>query len=89
MLDFAFSDDLRFDNEALAVDVHVRITVPSERRECYMQHLTQFGAEYAYANHLSETSLTLPALLTIPVCFTTTEVESLFIKLDTIRRLRY
>lgn len=89
VLDFALSDDLRFDNEAMAVDVHVRIALPADRTECYQRRLVSFGSDYIYNNHASERSLTLPPLFTIPVCFTSSEVKELYVKLDTVRKLRY
>lgn len=89
IIDFAFSDDVRFDNEALAVDVHIQIQVYGERERCYHDRRVQFGGEYTFSNHKSEMSLTLPPLLTIPVCFTDAEVNDLFTDLDRIRRLRY
>jgi hypothetical protein len=89
VIDFAFSDDLRFDNEAVAVDVHIQIQVYGERERCYRERRLQFGGEYTFSNHKSEMSLTLPPLLVIPVCFTDSEVDDLFTDLDRIRRLRY
>lgn len=89
IIDFAFSDDVRFDNEAMAVDVHIGITLTPSRFECYHQRLAAFGADYTFNQHASERSLTLPPLFTLPVCFTDNEVNTLFTQLDTIRRLRY
>lgn len=82
-VDFAFSDDLRFDNEVMAVDVHIAI-LPNE---CYEQRKEKYGMNYIYTNHASEQSLTLPPLLTIPACFT--DVQGLFYTLNRIRELRY
>lgn len=87
MFDFVFSDDLRFDNEALAVDVHVAIDTTNN--PAYLERLQQLGAEYTYSNHVSETSLTLPPLFIIPAMFTPDQVYALFDKLDHIRYLRY
>jgi hypothetical protein len=87
VLDFLFSDDLRFDNEAFAVDVHVAITV-EQRYQCYSVQRGKYSNEYLFNQHMSEQSLTLPALLTLPVCFTTMDVNSLFFLLDEVRRLR-
>lgn len=87
IVDLVISDDLRFDNEALAVDVHVSIKL--SRLDCYTQRMQTFNPNYTYSNHASETSLSLPPLFTIPVCFTENEVQSLFKQLDYIRRLRY
>ncbi len=88
MLDFGFSDDLRHDNEVMAVDVHVAIQLTSERLDCYQQRVKQLDPYYTYNNHASEHSLTLPALLTIPVCFDEADVDTLFRQLNTIRSLR-
>lgn len=88
IVDFVISDDLRFDNEALAVDVHAHITLTPSRLECYSTRMQLFNPNYTYSNHASETSLSLPSLFTIPVCFTESEVQLLFKQLDYIRRLR-
>lgn len=87
-LDFAFSDDLRFDNEAMAVDVHVAITIPVERAYLYYYRLDKLGGDYTFSDHASEKGLTLSPLFTIPVEFDSDEVRQLFDKLDYIRRLR-
>lgn len=83
-LDFLFTDDLRFNNEALAVDVHIAIDVSNS--QMYRTRLQALGADYTYSNHESERSLTLPALFTIPAEFT--DVSPLFATLERIRRLR-
>lgn len=89
-IDFAISDDLRFNNEAYAVDVHIAITIRTEI-QCmlYVERKAQLGDAYTFADHASEKSLTAPALLEVPIGFTSREVMSLFTQLDYIRRLRY
>lgn len=88
-LDFGISDDLRFDNEAMAVDVHVAITIDGlEQASLYMERVGKMGAEYTYNKHASEQSLTLPPLFTTPVGFTQEDVLKLFEKLDRVRKLR-
>lgn len=88
-LDFLFSDDLRFDNEAMAVDVHLGIVVRGEADEMlYKARLAEFGADYVYTNHASEQSLTLPPLFELRIAFSGKAVEAAFIALDRIRRLR-
>lgn len=89
VLDFLISDDLRFDNEALAVDVHVGITIPEDRRHIYEERVSKYGAGYTYSNHASEQSLTIQPLLTIPIGYNDEELQNLFMELDHIRRLRY
>lgn len=84
-VDFGFSDDLRFDNEAMAADVHVRIL----SNVCYQERVNKLPASYTYKDHISEQALTLPPLLTIPACFSDNDVQKLFTVLNEIRMLRY
>ncbi len=86
-LDYLITDDVRFDNEVLAVDVHIRIDSSSDMG-CYMLRLQRYGADYVFNDHASERSLTLPALLTVPVCFNDTDVDKLYTTLDYVRRIR-
>lgn len=89
-IDFAFSDDLRFDNEAVAVDVHVAITIDGQREaQIYLDRVSKLSNGYVRNDHPSEQSLTLPALFTIPIAFDKDCVAVLFNKLDYARRLRY
>lgn len=89
LLDFLISDDVRFDNEAMAVDVHVGITAEdSTQYALYKQRLKKFPADYTFTHHASENSLTLAPLLTVPIGFTQQDVVSLFTLLDYTRRLR-
>lgn len=89
MLDFLISDDLRFDNEAMAVDVHIAVVVKGAQAQAiYQQRMKTFGADYTFANHQSEQSLTLPPLYTVYVGFDITAVQTLFQSIDRIRRLR-
>lgn len=88
-LDFGISDDLRFDNEAMAVDVHIAIVVPPEKEHEYEMRCRKYGAVYTYTNHASENSLTLPPLFTIPIGFKERDdVLPLFEKLNRVRKLR-
>lgn len=88
-VDFGFSDDLRFDNEALAVDVHVAIKlVTGDHVTAYHNRRSQLDPTYTFSDHASEHSLTLPPLLTIPFNFTDTDIHNLFLQLNEIRRLR-
>lgn len=88
-LDFGISDDLRFDNEAMAVDIHVGITIDGvEQSSVYLERIGAFGADYTNNNHASEQSLTLPPLFTIPIGFTQEDVLRLFEKVDKVRKLR-
>ncbi len=90
VLDFAISDDLRFDNEAVAVDIHVAITIEGAKQaELYLERVRSLGGDYVHTNHASEQSLTLPPLFTIPFGFSDDDVRVLFSKLDYGRRLRY
>lgn len=86
-LDFAISDDLRFDNEAMAVDVHVGIDIDADL-PLYFQRVAQFDTTYTYSNHASERGLSVRPLLEIGVGFTGREVSALFQQLDYIRRVR-
>jgi len=90
MLDFLISDDLRFDNEAMAVDVHVGIDVRAtyEGYRDWNARIGKLGGDYAFNDHASEKSLTLPALYTVPAGFTQQQVIDLFDKLDSVRKLR-
>lgn len=87
ILDFSISDDLRFDNEALAVDIHIGIDINTDV-QLYQQRITTLGADYVYTAHASEKSLTYQPLFVIPVGFTPPVVIDLFKKLEYIRRLR-
>lgn len=88
-LDFGISDDLRFDNEAMAVDIHVGITIDGvAQSSLYLERINTFGADYTNSNHASEQSLTLPPLFTIPIGFTQTQILELFDKIDRVRKLR-
>jgi hypothetical protein len=86
-LDFVFSDDVRFDNEALAVDVHIGITITGNEA-LYEKRTRELGYEYTYSDHTSERSLSSPPLFTVPIGFTQKDVYSIYDKLDYIRRLR-
>lgn len=88
VLDYGISDDVRFDNEVMACDIHIGITLDNDRIDCYRDRVKMFDTAYMDADHVSEKSLTLPSLLTIPVCFTDAEVGSLYAKLDYMRRIR-
>lgn len=88
-LDFVISDDLRFDNEAMAVDVHVAIEVRTEEeKKLYQQRVQQFHPDYVWSNHPSEQGLYSPPLFILPIGFTQLHVLTLFDKLDRIRKLR-
>jgi len=87
--DFVFSDDVRFDNEVMAVDVHVGITITGPGVIAYHQRLQKLGTHYTYSDHSSERSITLVPLYTIPVDFDSTQVYTLFDQLNRIRYLRY
>lgn len=88
-LDFVLSDDLRFDNEVYAVDVHIALEAMTDMQELfYDERLAQLDDNYIFSDHPSERSLTRPALLKIPIGFTGIEVSNLFTELDYIRRLR-
>lgn len=89
-LDFGISDDLRFDNEALSVDVHVAIALNTgEHVTAYHNRRAALSASYTFSDHASEHSLSYVPLLTIPFGFTDDDVHTLFTKLNDIRRLRY
>lgn len=83
MPDFVISDDLRHDNEALAVDVHIGIDAAGD---LYQQRTSQFDSTYMFSDHPSERSLTLQPMFTVPVGFD--NVHTLYHTLDYIRRLR-
>lgn len=88
-LDYLISDDLRFDNEAMAVDVHIAITLPTGKHVgMYHDRRSLLDPAYTFDNHPSERSLTLPALFTIPIGFTDDDVQKLYDNLDNIRKLR-
>lgn len=90
VLDYGISDDLRFDNEAMAVDVHVGIDVKAtyEGYRDWNQRTGTFGAEYTFNQHASEHALTLPPLFVVPAGFTQQDVLVLFEKLERVRKLR-
>jgi len=67
-LDFGLSDDLRFDNEALAVDIHIGISTAG-REELYEARKNVFPPEYFFTNHASEQSLTLEPDIVVPIGF--------------------
>jgi deoxyadenosine/deoxycytidine kinase len=87
LLDFLISDDVRFDNEALAVDVHVRIDIDANPTLLF-ERTGNLDALYTYTQHASETSLSIPPLLTVPIGFTQQDVLSLLNQLERIRGLR-
>lgn len=86
VVDFVISDDVRFDNETLAVDVHIGIEVTDVTM--YVERVEKLPAEYTN-DHISEKSLTIQPMFYIPIGFNQKDVLSLFEKLDYIRRLRY
>src|SRR5689334_18835862 len=90
-VDFVISDDLRFDNEAMAVDVHVGIDVQAtfDGYQQWNERIGKFGADYTFSAHASETALTLRPMLVLPTNFTQESVIALFEQLDHVRRLRY
>jgi hypothetical protein len=88
VLDFLISDDVRFDNEAMAVDVHVGIEIPENREDVYWKRVEKFPAEYTYNDHPSELSLTSRPQYTLPIGFTQQDVLTLLNQLERIRGLR-
>jgi hypothetical protein len=88
VLDFLFSDDLRFNNEAFAVDVHINIVTPEVLWDCYAKQKGLFTKSYLYNDHPSEQEHLMPAFFTIPVCFIDKDVNNLFYQLNEVRRLR-
>lgn len=87
VLDYLITDDLRFDNEALAVDVHIHIDA-TENVECYWQRMKALDPAYTFSDHPSERGLTTRPLLIVPMCFTDSDVLMTYRTLDHIRRLR-
>jgi len=68
--DFLVSDDLRFDNEAAAVDIHVAI-VPNA---FYEQTRAQLSNEYTFSDHESEHGLTIEPHIRLMAGFTEKDV---------------
>lgn len=64
--DVVISDDLRFDNEAAAVDIHIGIVAD----DCYAERKQKLDAQYTFSNHPSEQSLTAEPDIIIPACWT-------------------
>lgn len=87
-LDYIISDDLRFDNEAMAVDVHIGITIPLDKEHAYELRCRELGEAYTYSDHSSERSLSLPALFNVTFGFTDEHVQALFDLLERVRMLR-
>lgn len=78
-VDFVFTDDVRFDNEAQSVDAHVGITVQGDTSFIlYEKRVKEAGYEYTYADHDSERSLTLSPRFIIPIGFNQAHVRTLF-----------
>ena len=74
----------------LAVDVHVSIDpkATSDGHESWLNRLGALGEEYSYSNHVSESSLSIPSMFTLPGNFSQSTVLKLFTRLDCIRKLR-
>lgn len=73
------SDDLRFDNEASVVDIHIGI-VPTQ---CYEARKAGLDTEYVFSDHASEHSLTVEPDILIPACWSDDDLISI-IQLITI-----
>ena len=72
---YFISDDVRFPNEALALDYHVRIALTSDAAtEAYNARKALYPSEYFYNDHDSETETLPTPHYTIPTNFTTVEV---------------
>ncbi len=66
-IDVLISDDVRFDNEAATVDLHVHIDTTNN--PCYQERIASLGSEYMYAQHASERGLTATPDIIIPACW--------------------
>lgn len=87
IFDFGISDDVRFDNEAYACDVHVHIEVIDlDQQLRYNERIEKL--DHVFNDHASEYSLTAPPLFTLPINFRQRDILALFEKIDQVRRLR-
>lgn len=84
-LDFGISDDVRFNNEAYACDVHVHIEVIDLDQQLRYSERIENIEHY---DHVSEHALSVPPLFTLPINFRQRDVRTLFEKIDQVRRLR-
>lgn len=83
-LDYVISDDVRFNNEAMAVDIHIAL-IPDQ---CYEERKKMFDSTYLFNNHASEQSLTMPPLLTLPACYASEEFVQILQQIQQIRQWR-
>lgn len=70
------SDDVRFNNEALAVDVLIGIDITANEA-LYEERKKIFDPSYFYTKHISERGIDIPYAYIVPVGFTVDDVKSL------------
>lgn len=80
--DYVITDDVRFDNEARAVDILIRIDTDSQPDE-YKRNTSAFSANYLDTNHASENGITVVEHFVIPCGFSQEQVQQLVERIDT------
>lgn len=75
MVDVVISDDVRFENEVHAVDLHVRIDTADN--ECYDNRKAGLSTQYTFSDHASEHGVVSEPDYTIPACWSDDDLQTL------------